>query len=202
MNYTKNKRKSMIGKVLSFLEGIATILVIIICLIITVQRISNNEKSFFGARLFKIESGSMIPRYNINDVILVNEIEISQIKVGDDLVYVGLEKDYIGKIITHEVVNIEKDGTELKFYTKGLNNLTIDPVVSSEQIIGIVTRKMYILTIITNILLNPYTLYFLVIIPLTVTIFLNEVHSKDLKEKKIKKKLEKEKIKNRKYTKI
>ena len=27
------------------------------------------EKSFLGLRLFKVETGSMIPKYNINDVI-------------------------------------------------------------------------------------------------------------------------------------
>ena len=51
MNYIKNKRKGVFGKVLSFFEGIISVLVIIICLIIVVQRISNNENSFFRNKI-------------------------------------------------------------------------------------------------------------------------------------------------------
>lgn len=193
MNYTNNKRKSTLKKILSFFEGIITILIVITCLIIIIQRLSDNEESFMGYRLFKVESGSMVPKYNINDVILVTEKEPSGIKVGDDLVYVGLDGEYAGRIITHQVVRIEEDGAELKFYTRGLANNTDDPVVQPEQVIGVVKTKIQTLTLITNILLNPYSLYFLIVLPVTITIFLREVHSKDVKERYIQKQIEREK---------
>lgn len=193
MNYTNNKRKSAFKKILSFFELIITILVVIVCTIIVTQRVSNNEKSFFGYRLFKVETGSMIPKYNINDVILVTEKDPTQIKKGDDIVYVGNFGEYNGMIVTHQVVRIENDGDELEFYTKGLANNTEDPVVHKDQIIGVVKTKSQILTFITNMLLNPYTLYFLIILPLTITIFFREVHSKDVKERYIQKQIEKEK---------
>lgn len=193
MNYTKNKRRGALKRILSFLEIIITIVIVVVCLIIITQRLSGNEKSFFGYRLFKVETGSMIPKYNINDVILVAETDPNEIKEGDDLVYMGQTGEYAGMIITHQLVRIEKDGEKLDFYTKGLANNKEDPVVHKEQIIGIVKAKSQILTLITNMLLNPYTLYFLVILPATITIFFREVHSKDVKERYVQKQIEKEK---------
>ena len=196
MNYTKNKRKGALKRILSFLEVIITIVIVVVCLIIITQRLSGNEKSFFGYRLFKVETGSMIPKYNINDVILVAETDPNEIKEGDDLVYRGQTGEYAGMVITHQLVRIEKDGEKLDFYTKGLANNKEDPVVHKEQIIGIVKAKSQILTLITNMLLNPYTLYFLVILPATITIFFREVHSKDVKERYVQKQIEKEKSLN------
>ena len=93
MNNTKNERKSILKKIFGFFEIILIVLVLFVCLIILTQRISNNEKSFFGYRLFKIETGSMIPRYNINDVILVKETNVNKINIKDDLVYFGKERN-------------------------------------------------------------------------------------------------------------
>lgn len=193
MNLTKNKRKGALKKIWSFLEGIITILIVATCLIIITQRLSDNEESFMGYRLFKVETGSMIPKYNINDVILVTEKEPSEIKEGDDLVYVALDGEFAGMIITHQVVRIEEKGAEREFFTKGLANNTEDPVVHPEQVIGVVKTKIATLTLITNILLNPYSLYFLIVLPVTITIFLREVHSKDMKERYVQKQIEKQK---------
>ena len=193
MNLTKNKRKGALKKIWSFLEGIITILIVVTCLIIITQRLSDNEDSFMGYRLFKVETGSMIPKYNINDVILVTEKEPKDIKEGDDLVYVGLDGEYAGRIITHQVVRVEKKGVEVAFYTKGLANNAEDPVVYAEQVIGVVKTKIQTLTIITNILLNPYSLYFLIVLPFTIAIFLREVHSKDMKERYIQRQIERQK---------
>lgn len=193
MNYTKNKRKGTLKRIWNFFEGIITILIVVVCLIIITQRLSGNEKSFLGYRLFKIETGSMIPKYNVNDVILVTEIDPNELKVGDDLVYVGDRGEYTGVVITHQLVKIEKNGTELEFYTKGLANNEVDPVVHKNQIIGVVRDKSEILTFIINMLLNPYTLYFLVVLPVTLTIFFREVHSKDVKERYVQRQIEREK---------
>lgn len=193
MNLTKNKRKGALKKIWSLLEGIITILIVVTCLIIITQRLSDNEDSFMGYRLFKVETGSMIPKYNINDVILVTEKEPKDIKEGDDLVYVGLDGEYAGRIITHQVVRVEKKGVEVSFYTKGLANNAEDPVVHAEQVIGVVKTKIQTLTIITNILLNPYSLYFLIVLPFTIAIFLREVHSKDMKERYIQRQIERQK---------
>lgn len=193
MDYEKNKRKGILRGILSFSETIITILIAFVCLIILVQRISNNEKSLFGYRFFKVESGSMVPKYEISDVILVKELELNEINVGDDLVYVGIVGDYKDKIITHQVIEKKKNEKEFIFYTKGISNSTVDPAVSESQVIGVVQRKIYTLTVINKLLLNIYSLYFLIILPIVLNLFFHELHSKDKREKYFEKRIKMEK---------
>ena len=193
MNNTKNKRKNILKVFFSFFEVIITILIILVCIIILTQRISNNEESFLGYRLFKIETGSMVPKYKINDVILVKEIDVNNIKIEDDLVYIGTDGQYRGKVITHQVVDIKGEGENLKFYTKGLANDTVDPVVEKSQIIGTVQTKVYTLTLITNLLLNIYSLYFLIIVPIILNLFFGVLHSEEKRERYLEKRRKEEK---------
>ncbi|MBR3614641.1 MAG: signal peptidase I, partial [Clostridia bacterium] len=117
------------------------------------------------------------------DVLLVKETNANKINVGDDVVYLGAAEQYDGMIITHQVIDIKENNGELEFYTKGIANNTPDPVVFSSQLIGVVQAKIYTLTFITNILLNIYSLYFIVVLPIIINLFFREIHSKDRKER-------------------
>ena len=68
------------------------IVIIFVYLIIVTQRISNNDKAFLGFRIFRVQTGSMIPVYNIGDVILVKEKGLDKISVGDDVTYWGISE--------------------------------------------------------------------------------------------------------------
>ena len=184
------QKKNFIQIIFSLIETILTLSVVIICVIIIAQRITNNEYGLLGYRLFKIESGSMIPRYQINDVILVKEVDTNTIEIGDDVTYMGNAGDLRGKVVTHELVEKEEYEGETIFYTKGIANDTIDPKVSASQILGIVQGKMQILTFITNLLLNAYTLYFVIILPVTIYIVFSLIHTSERKERKIQKKIQ------------
>ena len=98
MIITQKQKKNCLRGIFKFIEVILTIIVIFICTVILVQRITDNEKSFLGYRLFKVETGSMFPKYKVNDVIFVKEIEPKQINEGDDVVYVGNAGEYYDKI--------------------------------------------------------------------------------------------------------
>ena len=52
--------------------------------VVILQRASNNAIALGGVRVFNIISESMIPKYNIGDVLVVKSIEPQNIKVGDD----------------------------------------------------------------------------------------------------------------------
>lgn len=170
------KEKSTIKKILKILETILTIIAVFIAIIIVVQRISNNQNAFLSLRIFKVETGSMIPKYNIGDVLLVKENKTSNIEVGDDLVYEGEKGEYKDKIITHQVVEkIEKEG-KTYFYTKGIANNSRDPIVSEEQVLGTVIHKLTIITFICNLLSNRFTLYFCIVLPVTLYVFFRIIH--------------------------
>lgn len=157
------------------IEKILMIALIIITIIIVTQRFSDNEKAFLGYRIFRVQTGSMIPKYQIGDVILVKEKDINQIAIGEDITYWGSSGVMRGKLVTHRVIDIEMYEGEKIFHTKGIANTAEDPVVYGNQINGVVQRKLYILTVICSLLNNGNVFYFFIILPLTIFIFFSIV---------------------------
>lgn len=152
----------------NIISRLLTVVIIIICLIIGVQKVTNNKESFFGYRIFRVQTGSMIPKYQIGDVILVKEKDANNIKVGDDVTYLGEAASVKGLLITHRVIDIEeKDGKRI-FHTKGIANNLEDPAITGNQINGVVQTKLYVLTLICNLLVNKYIFYFCGIVPLSI----------------------------------
>lgn len=168
---TEPKRKA--GKTfLSFIWNIfvkiLTIAIIFICIIIVVQKVTNNAESFLGFRIFRVQTGSMIPKYQVGDVILVKEVDPQKIQIGDDVTYKGETGSMQGLLVTHRVIDIEEVDGKRVFHTKGIANNQEDPVVSEDQINGVVQTKMYILSLICMLLNNKYVFYFCGILPLTI----------------------------------
>ena len=153
------------------IEKIIMILILFISLVIVTQRVSNNEKAFLGYRIFRVQTGSMIPKYQIGDVILVKEANLDDIVIGNDVTYWGTSGTMAGKIVTHQVIDIEMIEGQKAFHTKGIANNLEDPIVYGGQINGIVQGKLHILTTICTLLTNQYVFYFFGIIPLTFLIF-------------------------------
>ena len=105
MKIKTNKILKSIWKTIKIVIG--TILAIIIT-IIMIQRISNNNKSLLGYRLFTVATGSMEPKYNVGDMILVKEIEPKDIKLHDDVTYKSNDPELNNMFITHQVIEIKK----------------------------------------------------------------------------------------------
>ena len=147
---------------------ILTIAIVFVSIIIVVQKVTNNQESFLGFRIFRVQTGSMIPKYQIGDVILVKEVDTDKIQIGDDVTYEGNTGTMNGMLVTHRVVDIEEVDGKRVFHTQGIANNLEDPVVSEEQIDGVVQTKMYILSLICMLLNNKYVFYFCGILPLTI----------------------------------
>lgn len=155
-------------KMIKFL--IFTVLTIYIVVIIA-QRLSGNN-SIFGYRIFSVATGSMIPKYNINDVLAVKEVNIDELKVGDDITYLGNRYDVNGKIVTHRIIDIKTENGKKKYITKGINATTEDPSIEKNQIYGKVIGKIPVITLINHIVKNQYGFFFLIFLPLVIVIFL------------------------------
>ena len=163
----KKNYKNIFNIIGSVLRIIFTIFIICFVVVVCLQRFSNNEISIFNYRMFTVASGSMKPKYDIGDILISKEVNPSKIKVGDAISYLGNSGDFDGKVITHEVVQIEKD-TDGKylFHTKGLSNLVEDPVVSEEQVYGVIVYKPIILSWLYGIISTKTGFYCLIILPL------------------------------------
>lgn len=143
--------------------------VLFFCFIISVclQRFSKNEISVFNYRMFTVASGSMEPKYVVGDVLFSKDVDASVVKVGDAITYLGKTGDVANKVITHEVVKIEKDENgKYVFHTKGLTNLVEDPIVYEDQLYGIVIYKAVLLSLVYKIISTPVGFYAFIIIPI------------------------------------
>ena len=162
----------MLGKkIWKVLSKILMVIVLFITAIILTQNLTQNEKAFLGFRIFRVQTGSMIPKYQVGDVIFVKEKDIDEIVVGDDVTYWGSSGVMKGKLVTHQVIEIEIIEGQKVFHTKGIANNTEDPLVYGEQITGVVQDKLYIMTLICSLLNNKYIFYFCGILPLTLYVF-------------------------------
>ena len=136
-----------------------------------VQKSSDNRKSICGIKIFTVVTGSMIPVYEIGDILVVKEVPAEEIKVNDDVVYKGKAGTFRNKTITHRVVEIEKkeDG-DYKITTKGVANLARDPEINQTQILGKVMFRIPIISFTLKIITN---IYVLILIPVVILIYKN-----------------------------
>lgn len=147
-------------------------LLVVYLAFIVIQRLTNNS-SIFGYRVFTVATGSMEPVYMVNDVILVKDVDIDTLRVGDDVAYLGNSSVNRGLVITHRIVRIEPNEVgEVRYYLKGVNNEYEDPSISGSQIYGKVVGKVYVINFINHVVKNMYGFFFLVFCPLVLVIFL------------------------------
>lgn len=181
--------KKTLKILLKILYQILVIFCIILTVIIVLQKISNSNRTILGYRLFRIITGSMEPEYNIGTVVVCKETPINEIKVGDDIVYLGTYGEYNGKIIMHEVVKIDKDekNNNINFHAQGTHDFSVeDPQIKPNQIFGVVKFQSVILTKLYELATNPYT-SFVIITVLVLNVFISfKFSGKNKKEEALK----------------
>lgn len=109
-------------------------LILIILALIAVAAVSLRVAGFTP---YIIESDSMSPLYNSDDIIFVKKILFKNIKETDIITFINLNNN----VVTHRVMSIDENKKEL--ITKGDNNKFVDiNPVSEENIIGKVYFKI------------------------------------------------------------
>lgn len=184
-NRPKINAKKIIKTVLIILYQILVIMALILTMVIVLQRISANNQSIGGYKIFRVITGSMEPEYEVGEVIISKEVNPKDIKVGDDIVYLGRVGEYSGKIIMHNVVAIDTDENgDLIFHAKGLQSNSVeDPQITEDQIYGVVTYRSSILTILYDLATNIYSIFAIVII-LVLNVFIAFNTPKKTKKKR------------------
>ena len=162
-----NKALKLIGNILYTIVFILVLLVLIVAIL---QRASNNTLSLKGYRIFSVATGSMVPKYNVSDVLLSKEIDVKDIQVGDDVVYIGKEGSFKNRVVTHQVISKTEQDRKYKFITKGIANTEEDPEIDGDQILGKIQYKFKILSLIGKMISNVYIFYFMIFVPIAIII--------------------------------
>ena len=107
---------------------------VFIFLIVLVMLVSG----IFTHKLIAIGSNSMAPTYEKGDAVVYKKINITELKVGEILAF-----KMSGRIITHRIIKIYKEGDNYFFNTKGdANNAPDAWVVKDDDVLGVVNYKI------------------------------------------------------------
>ena len=167
----------------SIFRTILTIILVILIAVIVTQRVSDNQKAIAGFRVFNVITESMVPEYKVGDTILTKTVNPSELKIGDDITYMGKKDPFKGMIITHRIVKIEqKDDGKYIIQTKGLANDIEDPEINESQVYGKVIYKIKSISFINGIIGNLYGMYFAIFIPFGIITFVEFILYKRDKE--------------------
>ena len=147
---------------------VLTVFVSLFLLTVIVQRVSNNRFSIGGVRMFTVLSESMVPVYNVWDIVITKNIEPKDIRIGDDITYRGTEGDVKGKVVTHRVekVNYDEGRKQYIFVTKGIANVAQDNEISENQVFGKVVYKTHLLSLFSKASRNTIVFVLFIFIPL------------------------------------
>lgn len=186
-NRAKINAKKIIKIILIILYQILVIMALILMVVIILQKVTDSNQSIGGYRIFRVITGSMEPEYEIGAVVISKETDPKDIKIGDDIVYLGRNGEYAGKIIMHSVVGIDTDKSgNLIFHAKGLHSSSVeDPNIQEEQIYGVVKYTSSFLTILYDLATNIYSVFFIILV-LVLNVFVAFNTPKKTKKRKVK----------------
>lgn len=130
----KINHKMMTKKIFKYIILTSLIVLFIINLILSFEE----NTHIWGIYMFNIVSESMQPELDVNDVVVVQKCDVSQLRKGDIITF---KQD--GKIISHRILNITKEKGTIRFETKGDNNQIPDSgKIEAGQIYGKVLFKI------------------------------------------------------------
>ena len=161
MGKKKFSKKDILKKILKVVPKILYDILIIFCvaliLVVVWQIITDNNESIGGYRLFRIISGSMVPEFNVDEVVVCKDTESEDIEIGNVIVYRGKTGELTNRLIMHEVIDKKEVDGNLIFHVKGIQNTTGDPDVYASQILGVVVHESKVLTLLYHLATSTYS---------------------------------------------
>lgn len=165
--------KKIIYGIVNFISVVIIAAAVVVLIMVLLTK-PGKPPSIGGFTLLRITTGSMAPTYDVDTMILVQETDPSQIKVGDVISFYSSDPMLDGAVNTHRVVRIEKDGGQYVYTTKGDGNNVEDPYdVKSEYLVGKVIWSSVILGKISRLVSNPLIFIPVILVPLAVILLSN-----------------------------
>ena len=78
----------------------------------------------FGERSLTVLSGSMEPQLHVGDVVVVDQVPPLDVRVGDIVTF--RDPEDASRLITHRVREIDVNGSDVAFVTKGDANTSVE----------------------------------------------------------------------------
>lgn len=145
--------------------------------------------SFYIYKAYIISTESMEPELKKGDAVIIKKVDEEDLKINDIITFKINEE-----VITHRIVQINDDGTEKTYVTKGDNNNVEDnQILVFEDIEGKQVMKIPHLGNVIDVLKNGIVIILVILIALIM--YLNRIEMKEKSEaRREKKKIEDEKF--------
>ena len=121
--------KKIIYGIVNFISVVIIAAAIVVLIMVLLTK-PGKPPSIGGFTLLRITTGSMVPTYEVDTMILVQETDPSQIREGDVISFYSSDPMLDGAVNTHRVVRIEKDGGQYVYTTKGDGNSNFFQTIS------------------------------------------------------------------------
>lgn len=163
------KVKSILTRVFTAFSALLFVfgLVVFVCVL---NASAGKVPSVFGFSLLQVQTGSMIPEYEIGTVVVTKKVDARELEVGDVISFYSMDKDISGKVNTHRIVEIEHGGDDNApyFTTKGDHNDEVDKQkVWPAQLVGKVVYNLGTVSgSVIGVFRNPNVIFFVIVLPL------------------------------------
>lgn len=109
---------SVLGRILNVVV-LAVLILSIAALVYLLFGSKKQELLFFeDYKIFTVASGSMEETIHVGSVVVVKQVELDTLQVGDIISFISNDTMYNGKVVTHRIEEIHNENI-LMFYTKG-----------------------------------------------------------------------------------
>lgn len=135
-----DKTKKIIGIVLNVLTYVLLALAVVVLVFVMLARINGNRPVIFGYSFNLVVTKSMVPEINVGDMVVAKVVPLSEIEVGDDIVFQSDDPALQNKstnIVVHRVraISVSESG-EYSFTTYGINNPS-DDTYPAVKVLGV-----------------------------------------------------------------
>ena len=124
----------MLKKTLRYVSTVLFAAIFIILTFFVVMKFMGGNQTVLGYNVYYVMTGSMEPQYSPGDILLGKQVNADTLQVGDVITYLGNSGEIDGKMITHQIIEIQEEQNGRRFVTKGTANNLADPPVGADQI--------------------------------------------------------------------
>lgn len=163
------------------IKGFISVVLFLILLVVLFQKFTDSKITIGNIYIFQVATSSMVPDYQVGDVIIVKKENLDNIEIGDDITYLGKASSVKDLRITHRVVKKRQENNEYYFTTKGIANEIEDPEIKGDSVYGKVVYKTFIFSFLGRLMTNILW-YYIIFIVVGVSISYDIISSHFIKE--------------------
>lgn len=148
----------------------------IFVLLTVVMTPADQVPQVMGFSILRVLTGSMEPEIPENAMLLVRKTDPETLKAGDVISFYSPDPLLDGALNTHRILRVEREGSQIRFITKGDANLAEDQQnVDAGSVVGKVVFVSTAIGKLVRLISNPLVFGLAILLPLAIMLIGNLV---------------------------